>query len=1073
LNFHVNLSNPFNQGSDIFPYLRLKKYHHVKNTLLFLFLFLFLDTSTCHAENPSISWATYFGGKGGNTSNGVVTDASGNVYITGFTYADSNIATKGSHQTMYGGDGDVFLAKFNPKVSLLWATYYGGNSADYGYSIAIDTLGYVYITGLTYSNNGIATSGAYKTVGDSGGNGDAFLAKFDSSGSLVWGTYFGGNNVDWANSVDVDKQNNVNITGYTNSTVGIATSGAYQTSYSTGVGSAFLAKFKSSGSLSWSTYYGGNGDDIGEGITHDGNNNLYLTGYTSSTSGIATSGAYQTTNAGGEDVFVAKFSSSGSLSWGTYYGGSGDDGGRAIIADENNNVYVTGSTASDSSIATSGAYQTSFGGGFSNAYGIFGDAFLAKFSSSGSLSWATYYGGAKCDAAGSITACANNIYIAGLTSSLNGITTSNAYQSIYAGDTDAFLAKFTSSGSLIWSTYYGGAKFDGGYGIIDDNNNIYVTGCTESPSGIATSGAYKTVGDGVDGDGFLAKFYFPSSFTPFINGSNSACPDSRIIYYATLDGATTYSWKTKGGAILSGENKDTVELKWINYGNDTLWLTESSGICTDSIMNVILVAPPVAHIARNTGICVGGSTFLRDTAISGHFYTWTSQPSGFASDSANPSVSPTVTTTYYLIESDTMTGCRKSDSVIVTVNQFPAAYTGNNKSICTGDSLIIGGASISGHTYIWNSYPYGFFSTISNPWVSPTATTTYYLIEMDSGIYYCWKSDSVIISVNPKPVANAGVAKSICSGDSATIGDTAVSGNSYSWISNPAGFTSTRAEASPAPTATTTYILTETVTATGCSKSDSVIITVNPLPIANTGTSKVICSGDSTTIGGAAVTGDSYSWVSSPVGFTSTSAGVSPAPTATTTYILTETVTTTGCSKSDSVIITVNPLPVALFAYKLFGDTVKFTPANTTYTSYLWSFGDSDTSDQVSPSHSYSNNGEFTVSLMVTDKKGCSATYKTTDTINYTGIANTRDNNLHLSIYPNPSSNTFIISLDTKQENAEIALYNVMGKKLAGFTLTDVQKFTLKASDYSMKSGVYILSVRAGNSIYIGKLVVE
>jgi hypothetical protein len=155
--------------------------------------------------------------------------------------------------------------------------------------------------------------------------------------------------------------------------------------------------------------------------------------------------------------------------------------------------------------------------------------------------------------------------------------------------------------------------------------------------------------------------------------------------------------------------------------------------------------------------------------------------------------------------------------------------------------------------------------------------------------------------------ADTGPSSSICSGNSATIGATAITGNTYSWVSSPIGFTSTDANPTVSPTVTTTYTLTQTITATGIAKTGAVTITVNPLPAADAGSTSSICSGNSATIGATAVTGNTYSWVSSPIGFTSTEANPTVSPTITTTYTLTETITATGCTKSGTVTITVNP----------------------------------------------------------------------------------------------------------------------------------------------------------------------
>ena len=222
--------------------------------------------------------------------------------------------------------------------SLTWATYFGGSGYQYTIGVSTDGSGNVFITGYTTSTSGIATSGAYKTNDNGGGNWMGYLAKFSSSGSIAWATYYGGGSYDVTNSVTTDGSGNVYLSGQTYSTIGIATSGTYQTSNG-GTYDAFLVKFSSSGSLTWGTYFGGSGSEGGGALNIDVSGNIYMIGSTSSTSKIATSGAYQTSYGGGSaDGFLAKFTSSGGLSWATYYGGSGFDETTGLCTDASGNV---------------------------------------------------------------------------------------------------------------------------------------------------------------------------------------------------------------------------------------------------------------------------------------------------------------------------------------------------------------------------------------------------------------------------------------------------------------------------------------------------------------------------------------------------------------------------------------------------------------------------------------------------------------------------------------------------------------------------------------------------------------
>lgn len=394
------------------------------------------------SPSGKLLWATYYGGNYQDISLSVATDIFGNVYITGWTLSTSGIATSGAYQTSLDDTVDAFLAKFSSSGSLLWGTYFGGNRDDYGYGVASDISGNVYLSGATSSTSGIATSGAYQTI-YGGGLYDAFLAKFSSSGSLLWGTYYGGNKEDGVYNLATDTSSNVIITGLTYSTSGIATSGAYQTEGDSVNGKTFLAKFSPTGKIIWSTYYGGNEYSLGYAVATDMSSNIYIIGETNSTSGIATTDAYQ---AFGDTInnegYLAKFSSSGVICWGTYFGG--DTGNRGffttgilgIATDKMGNIFLTGSTSSTLGITTFGTYQSKYE---ASDY----EAFLVKFNTSGNLLWGSYFG--NDDDAGANVSIDNsgNVYIYGIANEANNLATSGAYQTMNFKDADAFLARFS------------------------------------------------------------------------------------------------------------------------------------------------------------------------------------------------------------------------------------------------------------------------------------------------------------------------------------------------------------------------------------------------------------------------------------------------------------------------------------------------------------------------------------------------------------------------------------------------------------------------------------------------------
>jgi hypothetical protein len=271
--------------------------------------------------------------------------------------------------------------KFNSNSARLWATYYGGNGGDVGYSICTDNSGNLYVTGETSSSNFPTKflTGAYNQT--YGGNYDAFILKFNSSGARLWATYYGGNGDDWGTVVCIDNSGNLYVTGETSSS-NFPTQilqGAYnQTAYGGGTWDAFILKFNSSGARLWATYYGGNGDDKGFGICTDNSGNLYVTGRTESNNfPLQTlTGAYNQTNwGGGDDVFILKFNSSSVRLWATYYGGNAGDEGYGICTDSSDALYVTGFTSGTNFPIKilQGAYNQTSGGG--------DDVFILKFNS--------------------------------------------------------------------------------------------------------------------------------------------------------------------------------------------------------------------------------------------------------------------------------------------------------------------------------------------------------------------------------------------------------------------------------------------------------------------------------------------------------------------------------------------------------------------------------------------------------------------------------------------------------------------------------------------------------------------
>ena len=257
-----------------------------------------------NASGSALVYSTYLGGTGDDYVTGVAVDSLANAYVTGLTIS-SDFPMQNAPQPTFGGYYDAFVTKLNPAGSaLVYSTYLGGIGWDGGRGIAVDSFGNAYVAGQTGSNNFPMTPGAYQTT--HGGNDDAFVAKINVSGSVVYSTYLGGSGIEAANAIAVDQSGNAYVTG-TNLNGGFPVKDALQTNPNTESFQAFVAKLAPDGStLSYSSYLGGTGNDLGLGIAVDLLGSAYVAGTTQSPDFPTTPGAYQQTNAGVYDGFVVK-----------------------------------------------------------------------------------------------------------------------------------------------------------------------------------------------------------------------------------------------------------------------------------------------------------------------------------------------------------------------------------------------------------------------------------------------------------------------------------------------------------------------------------------------------------------------------------------------------------------------------------------------------------------------------------------------------------------------------------------------------------------------------------------------
>ncbi len=412
--------------------------------------------------------------------------------------------------------------------------------------------------------------------------------------------------------------------------------------------------------------------------------------------------------------------------------------------------------------------------------------------------------------------------------------------------------------------------------------------------------------------------------------------------------AHTYAW-VPDSAITSAEvsnpilniNNPSQQAQYFTY---TVNVQNSFTKCRNSDSVVVQVNPlPIVPLAyADTMVCSRDTIFIGGLSDSGYEYAWTPNLNltdstlALTGFSAVNNTDLPVNYDYNLLVTIEETGCRNNAGVKVQVNPLPDANAGVDKVVCSRDSIQIGSDPQAGKRYSWSPVDGLSNPNISNPFLSLVNDSSFEVNVVYTVTVYdttlitrCDSSDAVTVTIKPLPnvVASDQDTLEICSGFPLSLGISAETGLGYNWIpadslssaiiSNPV-FTS-NLSTSPAGNA---YVLTATIQATGCKKSDTVQVLVNPLPIVSAGLDTALCSGDSIQIGENSQDGFAYSWfpsagledsiVGNPnLGLQNPNTG---GISISVPYKVTKTNNITGCKNYDSLTVTVKPLPIAIAA---------------------------------------------------------------------------------------------------------------------------------------------------------------
>ncbi len=774
--------------------------------------------------DPGVYWGTFYGSTEGEGANSCTADAQGNVYLVGQTYSndlclDTSLYT---FSDLYAGNGDAFIAKFDASGNLLWTSYYGGSDFERPMDCKPEAFtDWVYMVGETTSSN-LFTSNAFQP--NYAGNGDGFVADFDGNGYLSWSSYLGDAGNDAIHTVDVDPTGAVYFAGKTSSLSGIASGSGYQQTHSPAYLDAFLVKYDFNWNKQWGSYLGGDADTYANGICAVSDSSaIFMIGTTFSTTGLNINSA--TGYAGNGDAFITRWDmNTGQVVVSNYMGGPGLDEGNAISG-HNNFLNVFGfSGTTNSSIGLVNTGQLTLGGGT--------DAFFGWMSYDLLQNQVSYFGGSGNEKGLAVAFRNGNVCIGGSTSTSTGLTTSNALQSSFGGNVDAYFASFAWFGlGSVFISYYGDWQPEEIVALEFAPNTDLLTlagtanGQGGSNQGIVYGNAFQTMNRGDNANNaFLALVGVNCATSPNTisistnTGSNAFCQGEQFILNAS--GASNLQW-TNGpsGNSYQVTAGGMYEVSGTQYGCP---FTQQITVTLNPLPSVT-VSPSGAQF-----VCQGDNLPLlanSTTAVSYQWYLDGDSIAGQSTDSIGASVAGS-----YTVEVTNNFGCRKLSNppVLLFVNSAPSAVITavGSTDICAGATVTLN-ANNAAVSYQWLLNGSPISGATSNSY-SASATGNYSVREVSPNTCDS-TSNEIGVVVYPYPTSNisyTGVPYT-CLGNSVGLNAVTDIGTSYQWLLN--GSTITGATSGLyAANASGEY--TVSITGAGNCSTLSGIVELNPVP---------------------------------------------------------------------------------------------------------------------------------------------------------------------------------------------------------------------------------------------------
>ncbi|MBN2729754.1 MAG: gliding motility-associated C-terminal domain-containing protein [Bacteroidales bacterium] len=679
--------------------------------------------------DPEISWTSFYDDSFWNGSN-VAVDVKGDQFVIVNYGFNSNLPTLNPGGSAYfqntnAGSGDYKILKFDTNGVRIWVTYYGGSDYENTPDVVIDyndniiVVGQCESTDIPVQNAGGYYDATYNTL--SIGDGGTAILRFNSSGVRNWATHY--DYVQWPD-VDVDQNNNIYVVGnseYDNPPVQTL-SGAYNQATVSNDASGtsksddiFIIKFNSSTSRTWATNLGSTSDEFASDIHVGSDNYLNILGYGDNYygTGIVTQnpggGAYYDNTLGigsggsstdRDDALIYRFNTSGALIWGTAFSGTlaeNMQNGR-ITCDNSNNVIIYGETRSTDLPVLNPGGGAYYDGTFTASSSNF-NPFLARFSTGGVLNWCTYFGtyglgfGMNMSSYVGVTSDDKLIVIAteggGVPGTFPLVPRTgdyNATLSVYMG---VYVAEFSSTLSLDWSTYYAGAtdrNMLGDAAITDDacgyaiymvsNWQEFNVAATDPPWVQPTPSSYQNTVHSTVGDG-----------SGLITRLSSLPPDATITAagpFCISDGSTSLTAATSGGTwsgtgVSSGGVFDPSAA---GVGTHTIYYTISGSCGAIDSLDIDVVALANATITPAGPFCETDVSVALSAATGGGTWSGTGVSVGgnFDPNTAGPGTHEII----YTISGS----CGSADTIDVIVEAMPDATITPVGPFCSNDPAV-------------------------------------------------------------------------------------------------------------------------------------------------------------------------------------------------------------------------------------------------------------------------------------------------------------------------------------------------------------------------------------------------